>query len=57
MILNTAITDKLNEKTKEDLVLRRFVSNLIEIECQGKNYKKQYENEVNKAVKERKETQ
>ncbi len=53
MILNTSITEKIEDKTKNDPVLKKYIENLIEVEKQGKNYKKQYEIELNKAIKER----
>jgi len=53
MIQNTEIFEKLHEKTSGDDVLKTFITNLLEIESEGKNYRKHYDNEINGAIKKR----
>ncbi len=53
MIQNTVITEKLKKKTKGDKDLYEFIENLLEIEIQGKNFKKVYDAEINKMIEKR----
>lgn len=53
MIQNTVITEKLKNKTNGDDVLYEFINNLLELEIQGKNYKKPYDKEIDSVLKKR----
>ena len=53
MIQNTVITEKLKAKTEGNQELYEFMENLLEVEIQGKNYKKFYDTEINKVLEKR----
>ena len=56
MIQNPSIENKLKSKTDNTPIIRSFLEALIEIEVKGKNYKKYYEAEIQKAIKKEEET-
>lgn len=53
MIKNTAIIEKIKEKTKNDEGMRNFLLDIINHENESSQYTKEYEKLIKKAIKER----
>lgn len=52
MIQNKLIIEKLEKKTKNDPVMKKFIENLIDKETEGGQFTKTYKQLVEKASKE-----
>jgi len=55
MISNKTILDKLTAKTADSPAVKKFLLNALEIESEGKNYKKPFTAGIKQGVKEEKE--
>lgn len=51
MIKNPIIIDKLGQKTKDDPDMRRFVTDILDRESEGKQYKKFYSAQIKTLAK------
>lgn len=51
MIKNPIIIDKLSQKTKDDPDMRGFISDILERESEGKQYKKFYSAQIKSLAK------
>lgn len=52
MIKNTAIIEKIKDKTKNDESLREFLLDIVNHENENSQYTKEYERLIKKAIKE-----
>lgn len=53
MISNPIIGEKIEEKTKNDEIMRRFLFDIINHENENMQFSKQYKKLIEKAVKEK----
>lgn len=53
MIKNTAIIEKIKDKTKNDAGMQEFLLDIVNHENENSQYTKEYEKLIKKAIKER----
>lgn len=52
MIKNQTIIDKVNEKTEDDLIMRKFIKEILNFEEENSQFKNGYEKIIAKTLKE-----
>lgn len=53
MIKNTAIIEKIKDKTKNDVGMQKFLLDIVNRENENSQYTKEYEKLIKRAIKER----